>query len=53
MRSLKFLEPCKHGLAYCLFVGGMVPNDRLLLLPWLKKKKKKNSIRCPDNKNLS
>lgn len=51
MRSLKFLEPCKHGLAYCLFVGGMVPNDRLLLLPWLEKKK--NSIRCPDNKNLS
>lgn len=38
MRSLEFLEPCEHGLAYCLFVGGMVPNYRLFLFPLLKRK---------------
>lgn len=38
MRSLEFLEPCKHGLAYSLFVGGVVPNYGLSLLPLLNTK---------------
>lgn len=34
--SLEFLEPCKHGLAYGLFVSVMIPNHRLLF-PLLKR----------------
>lgn len=50
MVSVELLEPCKHGFAHCLFVGGMVPNNRLLLLPLLKKKKQnKYSINLVKN----
>lgn len=41
MRSLKFLEPCKHGFAYSLFVGGVVPHHRLFLFPLQERKSNK------------
>lgn len=40
MTSLEFFEACKHGLAYCLFVGGVVPNNRFFLFPRLQKKRR-------------
>lgn len=45
-RSLQFLEAGEHGLAYSLFVGGVGPDDVLLLFPRLrriKKEKKKKA----------